>query len=88
MQDGTEVLPVAREKTRAVFLAYEAEGYLRSGDVDQAADAALTALEVAERIGAPRCTALIHELAPDFERHPMAPGVEQLLGKIHSVTHG
>ncbi|MCC3768181.1 XRE family transcriptional regulator [Streptomyces sp. UNOC14_S4] len=83
IQEGTGVLPVAREKTRAVFLAYEAENYLRSGEIDQAAHAAHTAFTMADRIGAPRCTALIRGLAPAFGEHRAAPGVEQLLDTIH-----
>ncbi|MDT0449431.1 hypothetical protein [Streptomyces hesseae] len=34
---GTGLLPEARSKTRNVFLAYEAESFLRSGEIDQAA---------------------------------------------------
>ncbi|MFC5718939.1 hypothetical protein ACFP1Z_01930 [Streptomyces gamaensis] len=86
IQDGTEVLPVAREKTHAVFLAYEAEGYLQGGDIDQAAHAAHTALAMAQRIGAPRCTALISGMAPAFKKHKTAPGVAQLLDEIHAAA--
>ncbi|KUL50240.1 hypothetical protein ADL22_07490 [Streptomyces sp. NRRL F-4489] len=82
IQEGTDVLPAAREKTRAVFLAYEAENYLRSGEIDQAAHAAHTAFTMADRIGAPRCTALIRGLAPGFAKHATAPGVERLLGAL------
>ncbi|WP_372410434.1 XRE family transcriptional regulator [Streptomyces luteireticuli] len=83
IREGTDVLPVAREKTRGIFLTYEAEGYLKRGDIDQAADAARTALAMAQRIGAPRCTALISGMVPAFRKHGTAPGVAQLLDGIH-----
>ncbi|MCD9142761.1 helix-turn-helix domain-containing protein [Streptomyces albireticuli] len=85
IQNGTEVLPVAREKTRAVFLAYEAEGYLRGGEIDRAAHAAHTALAMAQRIGAPRCTALISGMMPAFKKHKEVPGVAQLLEKAQTA---
>ncbi|RLV09056.1 hypothetical protein CTZ27_06850 [Streptomyces griseocarneus] len=84
IQEGTGVLPLAREKTRAVFLAYEAENYLRGGEIDQAAHAAHTAFTMADSIGAPRCTALIRGLAPGFRKHREAPGVERLLDAIRA----
>ncbi|UQI48223.1 helix-turn-helix domain-containing protein [Streptomyces sp. HU2014] len=85
IQDGTGMLPIAREKTRAVFLAYEAEGYLQGGEIDQAAYAAHKALAMAQRIGAPRCTALISGMMPDFKKHKAAPGVAQLLHEVHTA---
>ncbi|MFI9720428.1 multiprotein-bridging factor 1 family protein [Streptomyces sp. NPDC052396] len=79
VQEGTRLLPHARMKTRSVFLAYEADAFLRSGDVEQAAAAASQALTVAHRIGAPRCVALVHDLVPAFSAHPSAEGVPELL---------
>ncbi|MCD9165789.1 hypothetical protein [Streptomyces albireticuli] len=78
-QDGTKVLPVARTKTKAVFLAYEAEEYLRDGEYDRAATTATQALTMANRIGAPRCVELVHGLLPGFAGHTSAEGVGELL---------
>ncbi|RKN59693.1 XRE family transcriptional regulator [Streptomyces klenkii] len=79
IQDGTKVLPVARTKTKAVFLAYEAEAYLRDGEFDRAAATATQALTTANRIGAPRCVELVHGLLPAFSGHASDVGVGELL---------
>lgn len=79
IQEGTGLLPHARTKTRAVFRTYEAGAFLRSGDIDQAAAAASEALTMANRIGAPRCVALVRDLVPAFTRHASAEGVPELL---------
>ncbi len=79
IEEGTRLLPTARTKTRSVFLAYEAESFLRSGEVDRAAAAAHEALTMAARIGAPRCVALIYELMPKFAEYCSTEGVPELL---------
>ncbi|MCD9146024.1 XRE family transcriptional regulator, partial [Streptomyces albireticuli] len=78
-QDGTKVLPVARTQTKAVFLACEAEEYLRDGEYDGAATTATQALTMANRIGDPRCVELVHGLLPGFAGHTSAEGVGELL---------
>ncbi|MFF5128083.1 helix-turn-helix transcriptional regulator [Streptomyces syringium] len=79
IEEGTSMLPDARLKTRAVFLAYEAESFLQSGEIDHAAATAHTALAMATRIGAPRCVALVQGLVPLFAAHTSAQGVPELL---------
>ncbi|MFE7133533.1 helix-turn-helix transcriptional regulator [Streptomyces sp. NPDC057638] len=83
--EGTALLTAARAKTRGVFLAYEAENHLRTGDVDQAAAAATESLTLARRIGAPRCVTLVEQLLPAFRDHPRAPGVPELLHLARSA---
>ncbi|MEU2855599.1 helix-turn-helix transcriptional regulator [Streptomyces syringium] len=79
IEEGTSMLPDARLKTRAVFLAYEAESLLHSGEIDHAAATAHKALTMATRIGAPRCVNLVQGLMPAFAAHPTAQGVPELL---------
>ncbi|WP_331738357.1 XRE family transcriptional regulator [Embleya sp. NBC_00896] len=81
--EGLQVLQRPRDKTRGVFLTYEAETFLGSGDIDQAASAATQALVLAQRIGAPRCVDLVRALTPRFARHRDAPGVTELLELVH-----
>jgi transcriptional regulator with XRE-family HTH domain len=82
--EGLDLLQRPRDKTRGVFLTYEAETFLRAGEVDQAAHAASAALTLANRIGAPRCVKLVHDLAPEFARHRDAPGVAELLELVRA----
>ncbi len=79
IDEGTNLLPEARLKTRAVFLTYEAESLLASGAIDQAADTARQALTMARQIGAPRCIELVHGLLPSFTGHGAVEGVPELL---------
>ncbi|UNZ22285.1 tetratricopeptide repeat protein [Streptomyces sp. 891-h] len=79
IQEGTQLLPHARSKTRGVFLTYQAGGYLELGEPEQGAAAALEALRLAQRIGAPRCVQLARNLAPQFEPYPTAQGVPEFL---------
>ncbi|WP_424886750.1 helix-turn-helix transcriptional regulator [Streptomyces sp. XH2] len=81
IQDGTEVLPAARTKTKAVFLAYEAEAYLRDGEFDRAATTATQALYDGEphRRPPPRCVKLVHGLIPRFHGHASTEGVGEPL---------
>ncbi|WP_331733684.1 helix-turn-helix domain-containing protein (plasmid) [Embleya sp. NBC_00888] len=77
--EGLALLPRPRDKTRGVFLSYESETFLSTGDIDQAAHAATQALTLANRIGAPRCTELVRNLAPQFAPHHKVAGVPELL---------
>ncbi|WP_328485968.1 hypothetical protein [Streptomyces zaomyceticus] len=82
---GVSLLPTARDKTRAVFLTYEAESLLRQGEIDQSAATAHQALDLACGIGASRCITQIRNLAPGFRKHTRVQGVEQFLGALPSA---
>ncbi|WP_244188870.1 helix-turn-helix transcriptional regulator [Streptomyces yokosukanensis] len=84
IEEGTALLPGARDKTRAVFLSYEAGSLLRAGDADQAAAAAMQSLTLAKKIGAPRCVALVRDLTPGFKRYAGADGVNDLLERVRA----
>lgn len=84
IEEGTALLPGARDKTRAVFLGYEAGSFLRAGEADQAAAAAMRSLSLAEKIGAPRCVALVRDLAPGFKQYAGADGVGDLLERVRA----
>ncbi|MEV1084047.1 helix-turn-helix transcriptional regulator [Streptomyces sp. NPDC050211] len=77
--EGMLLLPGARDKTRAVFLTYEAGSFLQVGEADHAAAAAKESLRLANRIGAPRCVTLVHDLLPGFRKYAGAEGVDELL---------
>ncbi|RBM24239.1 helix-turn-helix transcriptional regulator [Streptomyces sp. PT12] len=79
--EGVRQLPEARAKTKAVFLAYEADGYLRSGEVERAADSARQSLTLASSLGADRCLGLLRELMPGFSGHQRVAGVPELVGE-------
>ncbi|WP_415939929.1 XRE family transcriptional regulator [Streptomyces sp. 039-1] len=51
--EGEQLLPVARDKTRGVFLTYQAASHLDQKEPEPAAAAATQALLLARRIGAP-----------------------------------
>ncbi|MFD4260867.1 helix-turn-helix transcriptional regulator [Streptomyces sp. NPDC058534] len=82
--EGTALLPGARDKTRAVFLSYEAGSFLRAGDIDQAAATAAESLALAKQIGAPRCVALVRDLAPEFKKHGGVECVDDLLERVRA----
>ncbi|MEV7730301.1 hypothetical protein AB0P15_37155 [Streptomyces sp. NPDC087917] len=79
IREGQALLPEARDKTRSVFFAYQATSHLKLREPELAAEAAGQALQLARRIGAPRCEQLVQELVPAFERHRRAAGVPELL---------
>ncbi|SEK55421.1 hypothetical protein [Streptacidiphilus jiangxiensis] len=60
----------ARNQTRAVFLTYQARGYLQRGEVEQAVAATKASMDLAQQIGADRCVTQVRELA----RHCAALG--------------
>ncbi|MFE5592929.1 XRE family transcriptional regulator [Streptomyces sp. NPDC056549] len=84
IEEGMALLPGTRDKTRAVFLTYEAGSFLETGEVDRAAAAATQSLTLAKRIGAPRCVTLVRELAPAFEKYGTLNGVEDLLQRVRT----
>ncbi|MEU5425115.1 helix-turn-helix transcriptional regulator [Streptomyces olivoreticuli] len=84
IEEGTGLLPRARMKTQAIFLVYEADSFLRSGDVDEAASAASTALTMVSGMGAPRCVALVRDLVPAFKKHTTVEGVPELLELVRA----
>ncbi|OEJ22239.1 transcriptional regulator [Streptomyces agglomeratus] len=79
--EGQALLPASRDKTRGIFLAYQAQGHLSRREPEAAAADALEALHLAERIGAPRCVKLVRDLIPRFEAHPTAQGVPELMAR-------
>ncbi|MFJ4681584.1 XRE family transcriptional regulator [Kitasatospora sp. NPDC088783] len=80
--EGLARLPPARAKTRGVFLAYQARTHLRTGEVEQALAATAESLDLAARIGSPRCAALVRGLAPAFGPYRRQAGVPELLERI------
>ncbi|MFI1700369.1 XRE family transcriptional regulator [Streptomyces bobili] len=79
IRQGQNLLPTSRAKTHGVFLTYQARSHLNLGEPERAAAAALEALQVAHRIGAPRCVELVQGLIPRFEAHSSIEGVPELL---------
>ncbi|MCX4580987.1 XRE family transcriptional regulator [Streptomyces sp. NBC_01571] len=77
--EGERLLPAARDKTRGVFLAYRASSYLTAKQPAAAAAAAAESLLLAQRIGAPRCVTLVHDLLPRFQPYRQEQGVPELL---------
>ncbi|MFJ1756927.1 XRE family transcriptional regulator [Kitasatospora sp. NPDC088134] len=83
--EGVALLPPARDKTRAVFLTYQARALLRTGEVEQALAATAGALDLSARIGAPRCVSLVRDLAPALARHRRVDGVPEFLDRLTTV---
>ncbi|MEU5444612.1 XRE family transcriptional regulator [Streptomyces griseofuscus] len=81
VEEGQILLPPRRDKTRGVFLAYRAKTHLDLGEPDLAAAVATQSLELAHRIGAPRCVDLVRGLVPRFKTFSDAEGVPELLAK-------
>lgn len=77
--EGQALLPAARAKTYGVFLAYQAESHLNLREPELAAVAARESLQLARRIGAPRCVQLVQDLVPAFRTYRDAEGVPELL---------
>ncbi|MET9887122.1 XRE family transcriptional regulator [Streptomyces sp. NPDC006430] len=79
ISEGQALLPTSRDKTRGVFLTYQAASHLQLKEPERAAQAAGEALNLSRRIGAPRCEHLVRELLPAFEPYRTADGVPELL---------
>lgn len=75
---GVDLLPGSRAKTKAVFLAYEAESLLAGGEIQQAADLARRSLTLAKQIGASRCVQQIRDLSGRFAPFSSEQGVARL----------
>ncbi|WP_330174114.1 helix-turn-helix transcriptional regulator [Streptomyces sp. NBC_01498] len=80
--EGVGLLPDTRDKTKAVFLAYEAESLLARGEVQQAADLARRSLGLATRIGASRCVRQIRDLSGTFAAYGSEDGVGLLRHEV------
>ncbi|MFI9272621.1 hypothetical protein ACIGXM_18105 [Kitasatospora sp. NPDC052896] len=78
------LLPRARDKTRGIFLTYQARGYLQANDVEQALAVTSESLDLATRIGAPRCVTLVRDLAPAFKPYRQVDGVPELLERLRA----
>ncbi|MET9182397.1 helix-turn-helix transcriptional regulator [Kitasatospora aureofaciens] len=83
--EGMALLPHARDKTRGIFLTYQAKGYLQTNDVEQALAVTNESLDLATRIGAPRCVALIRELTPAFNTYRKVDGVPEFLERLKAT---
>ncbi|WP_415939934.1 hypothetical protein [Streptomyces sp. 039-1] len=77
--EGEQLLCAARDKTRGVFLTYQAASHLDQKEPEPAAAAATQALLLARRIGAPRCTSLVEALLPRFQPYRGPHSVPELL---------
>ncbi|MCZ0984238.1 XRE family transcriptional regulator [Streptomyces diastatochromogenes] len=86
ISQGIQLLPQPRDKTKAVFLGYEAESLLAQGDVVQAAQMAHQSLGLAQQIGASRCIQQIRDLSASFEPFSSEHGVDRLLHDVASTT--
>lgn len=76
--EGERLLPAARDKTRGVFLTYQAASYLDLKEPEPAAAAATQSLLLARRTGARRCVSLVEALLPRFQPYARAQGVPEL----------
>lgn len=85
MDEGIALLPATRSKTRAVFLTYQAETYLRDGEVEIAAETATRSLDLANRINAPRCVTMVRDLEPALSPYAHTAGVDELLERLRSA---
>ncbi|MEW1773509.1 hypothetical protein [Streptomyces sp. NPDC086777] len=65
--EGKHLLPSSRDKTKGVFLTYQAASFLDQEEPEPAAAATTEALLLARRIGAPRCVKLVDGLLPRFQ---------------------
>ena len=84
IREGQALLPPSRDKTRGVFLAYQAQSHMDLGEPDLAAAAASQSFDLAQRIGAPRCLELVRNLIPRFAPHARVEGVPELLARAAS----
>ncbi|MET8542955.1 helix-turn-helix transcriptional regulator [Kitasatospora sp. NPDC004799] len=82
--EGTALLPRARDKTRGIFLTYRARSHLQARDIEQAVAVTTESLDLATRIGAPRCVTLVRELAPAFKPYRRVDGVPELLDRLRT----
>ncbi|MFJ9440553.1 helix-turn-helix transcriptional regulator [Kitasatospora sp. NPDC101235] len=84
MAEGMALLPRARDKTRGIFLTYQARSHLKAKDIEQAVSVTSESLDLATRIGAPRCVTLVRELAPAFKPYRQVDGVPEFLERLRA----
>ncbi|MGX4733635.1 helix-turn-helix transcriptional regulator [Kitasatospora griseola] len=84
INQGVSLLPRSRDKTRGIFLTYEARSLLQAREVEQAVIVANQSLDLATRIGAERCVTLVRELAPAFKHYRQVDGVLDLMDRLKS----
>ncbi|WP_034090737.1 helix-turn-helix transcriptional regulator [Streptacidiphilus albus] len=82
ISEGVALLPSARDKTKSVFLVYQARGLLQRGEVDEALSVTAESWDLANRIGAQRCLTLVHDLAPRFHKFRQLAEVRDLLERV------
>ncbi|MFE3873326.1 helix-turn-helix transcriptional regulator [Kitasatospora sp. NPDC059146] len=82
IDEGMSLLPRSRDKTRGIFLAYEARSLLQAREVEQALAVTNQSLDLATRIGAERCVTLVRELAPVFQSYRQVDGVDDLMDRL------
>ncbi|MER7759179.1 helix-turn-helix transcriptional regulator [Streptomyces sp. NPDC097619] len=85
IEQGLNLLPRTRDKTRGVFRTYEARSLLKAGEVDQALAVGTESLDLATRIGADRCVTLVRELAPGFAPYRSVDGVPEFLERLRTA---
>ncbi|MGW6603606.1 XRE family transcriptional regulator [Streptomyces sp. NPDC055036] len=85
IEEGMNLLPRARDKTRGIFLTYEARSLLRAREVERALAATNESLDLATRIGAERCVGLVRELTPAFKRYQRVDGVPEFLERVQAA---
>ncbi|MFJ2116295.1 MULTISPECIES: helix-turn-helix transcriptional regulator [unclassified Streptomyces] len=83
--EGMSLLPRARDKTRGIFLTYEARNLLKARDVEQALAVTNESLDLATRIGAQRCVTLVRDLAPAFKPYRQVDGVPEFLERLKAA---
>jgi transcriptional regulator with XRE-family HTH domain len=84
ISEGIALLPRSRDKTRGIFLTYQARSFLQSGNVEEAAAAASESLELATRIGAERSVLLLRNLTPAFTPHRKIAPVESFMDELRA----
>ncbi|MBQ0828578.1 helix-turn-helix transcriptional regulator [Streptomyces tagetis] len=82
--EGMSLLPRSRDKTRGIFMTYEAHSLLQARDVEQALTVTNRSLDLATRIGAERCVALVRELVPAFKPYRGVDGVTDLMDRLRA----
>ncbi len=85
IDEGITLLPRSRDKTRGIFLTYEARSLLRVREVEQALAVTNQSLDLASRIGAERCVALVRELIPAFRPYRQVDGVTDLMDRLRTA---
>jgi transcriptional regulator with XRE-family HTH domain len=76
--EGVHLLPSARDKTRAVFLTYQARGLIARRDPEAAVALLTESHRIASRIGASRCLAQVRAVGAQLDAYASARGVAEL----------